>query len=139
MATVYEVAQAAGVSISTVSLALNHPDRVGERTRDRIISVAGEVVRLGHPPTAVTCHHDVLAAGFLAGLRTLGVPVPTQVAVTGIDDGPLAEGLGLTTVRQPFADSGRHAAEILRSLIQSPSHAAARTLLAPELIVRETT
>jgi LacI family transcriptional regulator len=90
-------------------------------------------------PTAVICHHDVLAAGFLAGLRTTGVAVPAQVAVAGNDDGPLAEGLGLTTVRQPFAESGRHAAELLRSLIQSPEHSAARTLLAPQLVVRETT
>ena len=90
-------------------------------------------------PTAVICHHDVLAAGFLAGLRAAGTAVPAQVAIAGIDDGPLAEGLGLTTIRQPFAESGRHAAELLRSLIEAPGHAVARTLLAPELIVRETT
>lgn len=90
-------------------------------------------------PSAVICHHDLLAAGFLAGLRTAGATVPLDVAVTGIDDGPLAEGLGLTTVRQPFAESGRHAAEVLRSLIQSPNHAVARTLLAPNLIIRDTT
>ncbi|QUQ63736.1 LacI family DNA-binding transcriptional regulator [Kutzneria sp. CA-103260] len=90
-------------------------------------------------PTAVICHHDLLAAGFLSGLRSAGATVPTDVAVTGIDDGPLAEGLDLTTVRQPFAESGRQAAEILRTLIQSPNHAIARTLLAPQLIIRTTT
>jgi LacI family transcriptional regulator len=100
---------------------------------------AAEFLGREHRPAAVICHHDVLAAGFLAGLRAAGAEVPAQVAVTGIDDGPLAEGLALTTVRQPFAESGRHAAELLRSLIQSPGHAAARTLLAPQLIVRETT
>jgi LacI family transcriptional regulator len=96
---------------------------------------AAEFLRRKHRPTAVICHHDVLAAGFLAGLRAAG----TEVAVAGIDDGPLAESLGLTTIRQPFAESGRHAAELLRSLIQSPGHTVARTLLAPQLIVRETT
>ena len=90
-------------------------------------------------PSAVICHHDLLAAGFLSGLRAAGVEVPAQVAVTGIDDGPLAEGLALTTIRQPFTESGRHAAEALRSMIGSPGHAAARTLLAPQLVVRETT
>lgn len=102
-------------------------------------SFAADFLALPDRPTAVICHHDVLAAGFLAGLRAAGASVPAQVAVTGIDDGPLAEGLGLTTVRQPFAESGRQAAEILRSLIESPNHAVARTLLAPQLIVRETT
>jgi LacI family transcriptional regulator len=100
---------------------------------------AAEFLRREHRPTAVICHHDVLAAGFLAGLRAAGTEVPTEVAVAGIDDGPLAESLGLTTIRQPFAESGRHAAELLRSLIQSPGHTVARTLLAPQLIVRETT
>jgi len=47
--TIYQVAETAGVSISTVSLALNHPDRVSERTRERIIEVAGE---LGYRPGA---------------------------------------------------------------------------------------
>ena len=47
--TIYQVAETAGVSISTVSLALNHPDRVNEQTRERIIRVAGE---LGYRPRA---------------------------------------------------------------------------------------
>ncbi|HEY4453596.1 MAG TPA: LacI family DNA-binding transcriptional regulator [Pseudonocardiaceae bacterium] len=90
-------------------------------------------------PTAVICHHDVLAAGFLAGLRAAHVEVPSQVALAGVDDGPLAEGLGLTTVRQAFAESGRRAADLLRSLIAAPDQIGARTLLTPQLIVRETT
>ncbi|MEV6167816.1 LacI family DNA-binding transcriptional regulator [Streptomyces sp. NPDC051954] len=100
---------------------------------------AAEFVRRTDRPTAVIAHHDVLAAGFLAGLRAAGTEVPDQVAVAGFDDGPLAEGLGLTTIRQPFAESGRRAAELLRSLIQAPQQTPGRTLLLPELIVRETT
>ncbi|MGV9413094.1 LacI family DNA-binding transcriptional regulator [Nocardia sp. NPDC003693] len=89
-------------------------------------------------PSAVIAHHDVLAAGFLTGLRAAGVSVPGAVAVAGFDDGPLAEGLGLTTIRQQFAESGRRASEILRSLIDSGGQAPTRTLLLPELVVRET-
>lgn len=88
---------------------------------------AADFLDRSNRPTAVICHHDMLAAGFLAGLWAAGASVPAQVAVAGIDDGPLAEGLGLTTVRQPFAESGRQAAEVPRSLIQSPDHAVART------------
>ncbi|WP_369214749.1 LacI family DNA-binding transcriptional regulator [Streptomyces flavofungini] len=90
-------------------------------------------------PTAVIAHHDLLAAGFLAGLRAAKVTVPDAVAVAGFDDGPLAEALGLTTVRQPFAESGARAAELLRSLIEKPQQTPVRTLLVPQLIVRETT
>lgn len=90
-------------------------------------------------PTAVVCHHDGLAAGFLAGLREAGAAVPADVAVAGVDDGPLADGLGLTTIRQGFAESGRHAAELLRSAIRAGRATPSRTLLVPELVVRATT
>jgi LacI family transcriptional regulator len=48
-ATIYEVAEKAGVSISTVSLALNNPDRVAEKTLDRVLTAVGE---LGFVPKA---------------------------------------------------------------------------------------
>lgn len=41
--TIYEVARRAGVSISTVSLAINRPDRVKQETRARILAMADEV------------------------------------------------------------------------------------------------
>ncbi|MFE2042802.1 LacI family DNA-binding transcriptional regulator [Streptomyces sp. NPDC059477] len=100
---------------------------------------AAGFVRRADRPTAVIAHHDLLAAGFLSGLRAAGAEVPGDIAVAGFDDGPLAEALGLTTIRQPFAESGHRAAELLRSLIQAPQQTPARTLLLPELIVRETT
>lgn len=50
-ATIYDVARAVGVSVSTVSLAINHPRRVNEATRKTIIDAA---VRLGYRGLA---HH----------------------------------------------------------------------------------
>ncbi|MGP3534148.1 LacI family DNA-binding transcriptional regulator [Microbacterium sp. RD1] len=41
--TIYQVAERAGVSISTVSLAINHPDRVRPATLDRIMTVVDEL------------------------------------------------------------------------------------------------
>ncbi|MEU6764984.1 LacI family DNA-binding transcriptional regulator [Streptomyces sp. NPDC046853] len=100
---------------------------------------AADFVRRAERPTAVIAHHDVLAAGFLAGLRAAGTRVPDEVAVAGFDDGTLADTVGLTTVRQPFAESGRRAAELLRSLIEKPRQSPVRTLLVPQLITREST
>ncbi|MGY4720622.1 LacI family DNA-binding transcriptional regulator [Naumannella cuiyingiana] len=45
--TIYTIAERAGVSISTVSLAINHPQRVAPNTRRRIAEVAAE---LGYRP-----------------------------------------------------------------------------------------
>ena len=47
--TIYDVAERAEVSISTVSLALNHPGRVKRATLDRVLEVADE---LGFVPKA---------------------------------------------------------------------------------------
>jgi DNA-binding LacI/PurR family transcriptional regulator len=41
--TIYDVATAAGVSASTVSLALNRPNRVGRATRERVFLAADEL------------------------------------------------------------------------------------------------
>ena len=45
--TIYDVAREAGVSISTVSNALNRPERVSAATRERVLDVAD---RLGFVP-----------------------------------------------------------------------------------------
>ena len=47
--TIYDVAAKAGVSISTVSLCLNHPSRVAATTRDRVVAAADS---LGFVPKA---------------------------------------------------------------------------------------
>jgi LacI family transcriptional regulator len=48
-ATIYDVAQRAGVSISTVSLVINQPHRVRPDTRSRVVEAAGE---LGYRPSS---------------------------------------------------------------------------------------
>lgn len=50
MVTVYDVAQRAGVSIATVSRALNNRSRISAETRQRILAVAAE---LGYEPNDV--------------------------------------------------------------------------------------
>jgi LacI family transcriptional regulator len=84
-------------------------------------------------------HHDVLAAGLLVECRRLGVRVPDDLAVVGFDDGPVAEAAALTTVRQPFEESGRVGARLLDDLISGSSVAVQRIVLGLELVVRDST
>ena len=74
---------------------------------------------LSHHPglTAVVCLADVLALGVLEGARDRGLSVPGDLTVTGFDDVPDAAAAGLTTVRQPLADKGALACELLLRLI----------------------
>jgi DNA-binding LacI/PurR family transcriptional regulator len=66
-ATIYDVADAAGVSVSTVSLAINNPSRVREVTRARIMDAVNE---LGFVPK----HHAVTRAR--RGVGRVGVIAP---------------------------------------------------------------
>ncbi|MFE3177869.1 LacI family DNA-binding transcriptional regulator [Amycolatopsis sp. NPDC059090] len=58
--TIYDVAQAAGVSIATVSQTLNRPGRVNARTRQRVLDVIDE---LGFVPKATAVSHARKAVG----------------------------------------------------------------------------
>ncbi len=66
----------------------------------------------------VLAGHDILAAGVLAGLRAHRVDVPGRVGVMGWDGGDLVEALGLSTIRQPLAESGRIGAERLMATVR---------------------
>lgn len=65
--TIYEVAASAGVSISTVSLAINHPQRVSPETRRRVAESAQELGYRRGPRTG---------SGGRSGLRTIAVAAP---------------------------------------------------------------
>ncbi|MDX3381540.1 LacI family DNA-binding transcriptional regulator [Streptomyces niveiscabiei] len=68
----------------------------------------------GPRPTAVVCDDDKLAAGAYKALRRLGLRIPDDVSVTGLDDLALATAIDpeLTTVRldaELFGERGMHA------------------------------
>ncbi|SEC47007.1 MULTISPECIES: LacI family DNA-binding transcriptional regulator [Streptomyces] len=68
----------------------------------------------GPRPTAIVCDDDKLAAGAYKAARRLGLRIPDDISVTGIDDLALATALDpeLTTVRldaERFGEQGMHA------------------------------
>jgi DNA-binding LacI/PurR family transcriptional regulator len=67
-------------------------------------------------PTAVLAMTDVVAAGVLSAAHEVGLRVPTDLAVVGFDDNPLAARTvpPLTTVAQDVGAKGRAAAAALR-------------------------
>jgi DNA-binding LacI/PurR family transcriptional regulator len=88
-------------------------------------------------PTAIVATSDVHAVAALKVLSSKAIPVPDAVSVIGFDDAPIADLVGLTTIRQPLRDKGRTAAKILLDLIAG--HTRRRSIMATELIVRSTT
>lgn len=95
----------------------------------------------GRRPTALFAHNDLMAVGALDALRELGLRCPEDVSVVGYNDAPLSDHLDppLTTVRLPSYELGKHSARLLLSAIEGDASESVRTMLAPELVLREST
>lgn len=72
-----------------------------------------QLMSIPDPPTAVFAIGDDMAFGAVRRARELGVDVPRDVSIIGVDDQPVADVLGLTTVHQDVAEHGAHAARLL--------------------------
>jgi len=87
---------------------------------------------------AYMCVNDQVAANVVCELVALGVRVPDDVAVVGIDDVEYATltPVPLTTMRQPLGAIGRIAAKLLLDRLADPSLPPREVLLEGELIIR---
>lgn len=91
------------------------------------------------PPTAIMAHYDEMAVGALHAIRATTLPRAEQIAVMGYDDGASAEAAELTTVRQPFRDSGAVAMRMLIAEIEQGGQPRVKAVLETEVIARAST
>jgi LacI family transcriptional regulator len=101
----------------------------------------GELLDLKDRPTAIFAGSDQQALGVYEAARQRGLRVPEDLSVVGFDDLPVGRWVSppLTTVRQPLAEMGQVAAEMLGTLIEGLPLASRRIELATELVVRGST
>ena len=93
-------------------------------------------------PNAVFCANDLLALGVLQEMTRQGLVVPGDIAIVGYDDIDFAAAAAvpLTSVRQPRAQLGRAATELLIEEISAPeTHRHRQVVFEPELVVRAST
>ncbi|MFS4107288.1 LacI family DNA-binding transcriptional regulator [Streptomyces sp. PD-S100-1] len=93
----------------------------------------------GPRPTAVVCDDDKLAVGAYKALRRLGLRVPEDISVTGVDDLGLATAVDpeLTTVRLDAELFGEHGMRALLAVLEGRSPDAGD--IPVELVVRGST
>lgn len=79
---------------------------------------------LGDPrlrPTAIVVASDEMAIGAMLAARDMGLDVPRDLSIVGIDDHELAPFFGLTTVAQHPEQQGERAVELLMRELEGPS------------------
>lgn len=97
------------------------------------------IIALRDRPTALFCLSDETAMGVLGRARTLGLRVPEDLSVVGIDDHDLAGEFDLTTVRQPVRDIGQTAAAVLLDSLKHDQANTDHRIIEVRLVVRGTT
>ena len=89
----------------------------------------------------IACVNDLVAIAALSALKSIGLSVPEDVSVIGFDDmqwssWPLID---LSTIRQPLAELGAQAVDMLLHRLNHPSTPNEHKVLAVELIRRGST
>ena len=90
-------------------------------------------------PTAIVATCDEVAIGAIIAARRLGVQVPSDLSVIGIDDHEFADMFSLTTLRQSPREQGRMAVEMLANHLDDPSQPPTAVRMQAQLVVRNST
>ncbi len=90
-------------------------------------------------PTAIVATCDEVAIGAIIAARRLGVQVPSDLSVIGIDDHEFADMFSLTTFRQFPQEQGRAAVEMLVAHLDDPDRAMTTVSMQAQLVVRNST
>jgi LacI family transcriptional regulator len=105
------------------------------------VAGAHRLLDLAEPPTAIFCFNDRMALGAQQAARARGLRLPEDLSIVGFDDTLEASAAypALTTVRQPLAELGRMAVDLLLRLLCQQWFEPVRVELATRLVVRSST
>jgi LacI family transcriptional regulator len=102
---------------------------------------AAVLLELDPPPTAIFAFSDMIAIGAMRTARSRGIRIPDELSIVGFDDSAYATIVdpALTTVRQPLAEMGATAVDLLVRLMRHESVDTLHLEAFTRLVVRETT
>ena len=92
-----------------------------------------------HKLDAIVTGNNQSTIGAMKAIRCLGLHVPGDIALVGVDDFEWADSFEprLTVIAQPCEGIGRNAAALMKSRIENPSGPLRTMRLEPELVIRE--
>ena len=96
---------------------------------------------LGNMPSAIVAQNDLMAVGMLRAARDMGIAIPDQLSIIGIDDIPMAaySAPPLTTIKQDFLMIGQEAAKLLIRSVEEPDAPLQHLVLPAEMVTRRST
>lgn len=100
--------------------------------------VALQLLDRPHRPTAVFASNDIIAAGLMKASRRLGLRIPEDLAVIGVDDSRVCNMLEpeLSSVHIYCHQMGAASADLLYALLDGKTDLPHTTVIPTELIVR---
>ncbi len=113
--------------------------RVGFYEQDAARTAALSLLESPRRPTAVFAANDLSAIGIIEVAREIGLEVPRDLSVIGFDDVLEASRMSppLTTIRQPMAEIGRKAVELLIEILEGRQDVPLCVTLPHRLIIRQ--
>ncbi|HQP10174.1 MAG TPA: LacI family DNA-binding transcriptional regulator [Candidatus Omnitrophota bacterium] len=111
----------------------------GDYSRRCARIAAESFLSLPHPPTAIFAASDEMALEVVTLIMEKGLKVPENISVIGFDDNPacLFGPVALTTIKQPLFKMAEDSVYLLSSIMAGDIKANKKTVLTPQLIVRE--
>ena len=111
----------------------------GDYSRRCARFAAEQFLKLKDRPTAIFAASDDMALEAMAVFLEKGLKIPEDISVVGFDDNPacLFGPVALTTVKQPLFEMAETAVRYLHVLITGKGTVKKKTILTPELVVRE--
>jgi DNA-binding LacI/PurR family transcriptional regulator len=108
---------------------------------DRVLDCAKVCDHIREMPSAVVVSNDLMALGFIDGIKESGFKIPDMLSVVSFDNITFAglSDINLTTIDQHSKVMSEHAARMIQKRIKEPDALPERTVIDPELIIRGTT
>jgi DNA-binding LacI/PurR family transcriptional regulator len=138
------VARRKGFSERAVARGLAEPQVIeaGQFSYHAGYEAAGRLPGLQPKPDGVFCANDILAIGFLDGVRReLGLRVPEDISIVGFDDIEMAHwpSHGLTTVQQPIQKMLDATVTLARELAANSNQEPLVQLIEPGAVIERMT
>ncbi len=111
----------------------------GDYSRRCAREAAEKFLECDQLPSAIFACSDDMALELIAAFLERGIKVPEEVSIIGFDDNPscLFGPVAVTTIRQPLFKMAQDAVRGLSSVIAGKEKKMIRSVLEPELVIRE--